>query len=101
MGPESGHIIEVEWLLAPGASIRIGVANDMGKDVPIHTKNDVLIEAIQQETSAIKDELNKKYDEYVSPLPPARLVETGKNENSMPILKIVEPPFVNESKGVQ
>ena len=101
MGPGSGHIIEVKYLLSPGASIKVNATNDMGKEVPIHTRNDVLIDAIKRETSAIKDELNRRYDEYVSPLPPVELVEIGRNKNGMPILQIVENPFVNESKKVQ
>jgi len=100
MGPGSGHIIEVEWLLAPGASIRIGVANDMGKDVGIHTRNEVLIEAIERETATIKPELNRAYDEYVSPLTPAELEQVGTNANGMPILAMTQG-FETSSKRVQ
>lgn len=100
MGPGSGHIISVEWLLAPGASIRVGASNDMTKDVKINTENQVLIDAIKRETSPIKDELNRRYDTYVSPLPPVNLIQRGENKNKMPILVMGES-FASASTSVQ
>jgi hypothetical protein len=102
MGPGSGHIIEVKYLLAPGAAIRVEDGrNDMGKDTPTHVLNEVLVDAIKREVAGIKDVLNKRYDEYVSPLPPAELVQTGTSEYGMPILKIKGETFADSSKGVQ